>query len=122
MAKVCVPICVGNIGEIRDAINAAAEVADIVELRADCLPAPDSDILQFADTSPKPLILTLRSPEEGGLAANDFAARRRFWMSATNLPTESLVDLELDMVDEFSRGNRRQLPIGGASHLLASHA
>jgi 3-dehydroquinate dehydratase len=99
MAKVCVPICVGNIGEIPDAMNAAGEVADIIELRADCLPAIDSEILQTAPNAPKPLILTLRSPEEGGLAANDFAARRRFWMSATNLPTELLVDLELDLVD-----------------------
>jgi 3-dehydroquinate dehydratase/shikimate dehydrogenase len=122
MAKVCVPICVGNIGEIRDAMNAAADIADIVELRADCLTAFDSEsLLQAAGTAPKPLILTLRSPDEGGLAPIDFAARRRFWRSATNLPAESLIDLELDMVEDFSRGESAgQLPIDW-SRVICSH-
>jgi len=122
MAKVCVPICVGNISEIPDAMNAAAEVADIIELRADCLPAIDSEILQTARDAPKPLILTLRSPEEGGLTANDFAARQRFWMSATNLPTASLIDLELDMVDEFSGGESAgKLPIDWQRVICSHH-
>lgn len=122
MAKVCVPICVGNIGEIREAINALAAVADIVELRADCLPVPETEILlQAAGAISKPLILTLRSPEEGGVALNDFATRRRFWMSATNLPAGSLVDLELDMVDEFSRGESAgQLPFDW-DRVICSH-
>jgi 3-dehydroquinate dehydratase/shikimate dehydrogenase len=122
MAKVCVPICVGNIGEIREAMNAAGEVADIIELRADCLTAIDTEILQTTLNAPKPLILTLRRPEEGGLTANDFAARRRFWISATNLPTGSLVDLELDMVDEFSGGEfAGKLPIDWQRVICSHH-
>jgi len=123
MAKICVPICVSKIDEVRDAMDTATAVADIIELRADCFPLTDSSVLmQTISNLSKPWILTLRSPEQDGRSANDFAARRRFWMSSADLPAESLVDLELDMVDEFWRGESAgQLPINWQNVICSHH-
>jgi shikimate dehydrogenase/3-dehydroquinate dehydratase type I len=105
MARICVPVCVHRLDELPSATNAAASASDIVELRADCLPASDAaSILQTVRELKRPLILTLRSPEEGGQSENNFDARRRFWTSLQQLPSDALIDLELDLVEEFSRG------------------
>ena len=37
MTRICVPVCARSIDQLRDAIERAAEVADITELRLDCL-------------------------------------------------------------------------------------
>jgi 3-dehydroquinate dehydratase/shikimate dehydrogenase len=122
MARICVPVCVCRIDELRDAMNAAAAVADIVELRADCLPAADPTlVMKTAGVTDQPLILTLRSPEQGGLFPNDIEARRRFWSGVTGLPRDSLIDLELDLVDEFAHGDLPgKLPVDW-DHVICSH-
>lgn len=36
-ARVCVPVCVRRAAELRPSVERASEVADIVELRLECL-------------------------------------------------------------------------------------
>ena len=69
MAKICVPVCVRHSDEMRDAIAAAVRVADMVELRADCLVDPQATVAflhERAHAIGRPLIVTMRSPEQGG--------------------------------------------------------
>lgn len=122
MAKICVPVCVRQINELRDAMAAATQVADIIEVRADCLPLTEpSELLQHCRDAKRTLILTLRRPEEGGQTAINFESRRRFWTSLSNLPADCLVDLEIDLVEEFSRGESAgRLPIEW-SRVICSH-
>jgi len=123
MARICVPVCVRHIDELPDAMNAAAAAADIVELRADCLAAAEAASLwQTVGDQKRPLILTLRSPEEGGHSAIDFETRRRFWTALKSLPEGSLIDLELDLVTEFSRGDSAEtLPVEWRNVICSHH-
>jgi len=123
MVKVCVPVCVRHLDELPGAMNAAAAVADIVELRADCLVSADAtSLLPIVDDLKRPLILTLRSPEEGGQSAIDFETRRRFWSSLKGLPPDSMIDLELDLVEEFSRvGSAESLPVEWQNVICSHH-
>jgi len=57
MAEICVPVCVRHLDELAAAMKAAAAVADIVEVRADCLAGPDAaSLLQHlgADQKTRP--------------------------------------------------------------------
>src|SRR5215472_12617064 len=101
MARICVPVCVRRLNELHNAMNAAARVGDLVELRADCLAVPDLKAEQLQEVvlaTKRPLILTLRSHEQGGATQCDTSTRRRFWLSVKELPADSFVDLELDLV------------------------
>ena|ERR1043166_7167389 len=123
MARVCVPVCVRQIDELHDAMNTAADVADIVELRADCLADADPGRLsQIAATSGRRMVVTLRSPEQGGHSAIDHEARRRFWADLKSLPTNSFIDLELDLVEEFSRNQfTKKLPVEWRQVICSHH-
>jgi 3-dehydroquinate dehydratase/shikimate dehydrogenase len=123
MATICVPVCVRHIDDLPGAMNAAAAVADIVELRADCLVSSDAaSLLQTVGDQKGPLILTLRSPEEGGQSQNEFETRRRFWTALKSLPEGSLIDLELDLVNEFSRGDSAgTLPVEWRNVICSHH-
>jgi 3-dehydroquinate dehydratase / shikimate dehydrogenase len=123
MARICVPVCVRHVDELPEAMNAAAEVADIIELRVDCLITADAvSLLQSIGDQKRQLILTLRSPEEGGQSAIDFEARRRFWTAVNGLPANSLIDLELDLVEEFSRvESAARLPVEWANVICSHH-
>jgi 3-dehydroquinate dehydratase/shikimate dehydrogenase len=122
MAKICVPVCVRQLDELPRALNAAAKVADIVELRADCLALPDAaSVVQNVRNLDRPLILTLRSSEQGGQSQNDLDARRGFWTSLHDLPADAQIDLELDLVEEFSQTeSAERLPVDW-SNVICSH-
>jgi 3-dehydroquinate dehydratase / shikimate dehydrogenase len=104
MSRICVPVCARGIDEMRDAVERAAEVADIIELRLDCLDDVDvaSRVVDHARTLGRPLILTLRSAKQGGHSSVDYDRRRRFWSSLKPLATDCYLDLEHDLVRAFS--------------------
>lgn len=113
--RVCVPVCVQRAGELAAAIDSANEVADIVELRLDCLSDNEREtrlsalvdyLLRVAghlkdngsDDSEASTILTMRPTEQGGHTSASLDARRRFWRSLRRIPANCLIDLELDLV------------------------
>src|SRR5258706_4285303 len=105
--KICVPVCVKRAKDLAAAIKDAAEVADIVELRLDCLANTElelarSSLAGILGSSSVPKIVTLRSAEQGGHTAADHDTRRRFWASLQGLPENCLIDLELDLVLDFA--------------------
>lgn len=88
--KICIPVCsetaAGLIAEIRRAV----ELADIVEIRFDCLlpgelTAAVSAVSAVSGTDlGKPVIATFRSPDEGGHGSPSLAERVEFWRNLPN--------------------------------------
>src|SRR5947209_4886817 len=108
--RVCVPVCVRRAGELRQGVARAAEVADIVELRLDCLdqdqldPALSQLSQLFAET-PRPFISTFRPAEQGGRRALDTHERIAFWkklaalLSGAEATCMAFFDIELDLLE-----------------------
>src|SRR5213078_1770165 len=116
--RICVPVCARRADELRRSVARAAEFADIVELRLDCLDEDQLDpsrprlaeslksllhdlLLNFTT----PFIITFRPAEQGGHRALDTSARVRFWQSAAEeLSREEFrarvfADIELDLFE-----------------------
>jgi 3-dehydroquinate dehydratase / shikimate dehydrogenase len=125
-ARICVPVCVPRAGDLPAAIARAAEVADIVELRLDYLAEGEREravslLAGQLRSSQVPIILTLRSREQGGRNSIDHEARRRFWTSFQDLPRNCLIDLELDLVLEFAARETRAETWLDWSRVICSH-
>ena len=101
--RVCVPICEATIAAARETIARAAEVADIIELRLDCLSPNElnraSELKSVLDSLSVPVIITLRPREQGGTREFDLAVRKHDWFSAADSP-QILRDIELDLALE----------------------
>ncbi|MBC7909020.1 MAG: shikimate dehydrogenase [Pyrinomonadaceae bacterium] len=103
-ARICVPVCVSRASEIAPAIARAAEVADIIELRLDCLTEADfyeveRHLAELLQHSPRPLIFTFRPAEQGGQRELGQKKRFDFWCSEGSKLTKDTaryVDVELD--------------------------
>lgn len=108
-ARICVPLCESSARELEAAIRRADEVADIIELRFDCLDAAQlesirNDLDSLLRTSTRPIILTLRPPEQGGRRTLTPGYRYSFFSSTKRLPENCLVDLEYDLAQIFASG------------------
>jgi len=125
MTRICVPVCVRRIDEMRDAVPLAAQAGDVVELRLDCvdeIQIPSGFLSEFLKTIDRPVILTMRSTEQGGHTLLDYDRRRQFWSSVNNLPSDSFCDLELDLVLDFSaKPTLERLPIDWRQVICSHH-
>ncbi len=104
--NICVPITEKSAEAFLNAIEEAAQLANIIELRMDYL--DDEECLKVEKQLPSvalklsyPLIMTFRPREQGGMRDLSLSDRRVFWQ---NLSEEvksgvSYVDLELDLVE-----------------------
>src|ERR1700716_4165498 len=107
LPKICIPVCVRRASDLEHAAARAAEVADIVELRLDCLDDNEREkaltfLHDYLNRAGTQVILTLRSAEQGGHTTSDFEARRHFWTSLIKMSGSAFIDLELDMVAGFT--------------------
>lgn len=103
MAKVCVPICVERLNELDSAIKRAAEVADIIELRFDCLEKEKLDeVMRDFDRLRKlavqPFIVTFRPAEQGGHRAIALNERIDFWSREFSLKPGDFADIEAELL------------------------
>jgi 3-dehydroquinate dehydratase/shikimate dehydrogenase len=71
-------------------------VADIIELRLDCLEDLDFEIETFVSKLSHPIILTLRPAEQGGYRVLGRPEREAFW--AKKFKADLLCDIEADLV------------------------
>ncbi len=122
-AKICVPVCVPRASELSQAIARAAEVADIIELRLDCLLATELDsakgILDSLIGNPEaPIILTMRSSEQGGRVSLDLDQRSQFWATLGAAAENCLKDFELDLAQRYARRADQQVDW---SKVICSH-
>lgn len=105
LTRICVSICESRASELAQSAAAAAGLADLIELRLDCLPGVESTLalrqlnaLQLA--SPCPLILTLRPAEQGGRREIDALNRLAFWVENFLYDDEyrGFADIECDLL------------------------
>jgi 3-dehydroquinate dehydratase/shikimate dehydrogenase len=108
---------------MRDAAGRAAEVADLIELRLDCLDDVEaaSRVLDDAKSFGQSLILTLRSAEQGGHSSVDYEVRRRFWSSLKPPAADCLFDIEYDLVQDLSSAASLQPPDADWKQVICSH-
>ena len=110
VARVCVPVCARSAAELRQSAERAAEVADVIELRLDCLEggqleAARAQLAALPGATRLPFILTFRPREQGGRRPLTMDERIAFWRAAAELPPEAtgrdraFVDLELDLLE-----------------------
>src|SRR5204862_947989 len=85
--RVCISLCEPTVAALEQAITAAAEVCDLIEVRLDGLnpyelendSAAITELLQQATCDS---ILTFRPSQEGGRRVLDDATRQSFWSDA----------------------------------------
>lgn len=91
--KITVPIFITPDTDIRASLqSAAASGADLIELRCDN--APESAMLEAIGTSPKPVVVTVRAPWEGGQSNRTDDERAALMLAAAKLQPAYL-DVEL---------------------------
>jgi len=100
--RICVPVCEQYVRDLPQAIARAAEAADIIELRLDCLENAElTEVAREFDsllaTRPRSIILTLRPAEQGGRRIIDYAERYTFWCLPQYSSDVDFIDLELDL-------------------------
>ncbi|HEX7998601.1 MAG TPA: shikimate dehydrogenase [Pyrinomonadaceae bacterium] len=111
--RICVPVCASSASELPAAIERAAKLGDLVELRLDCLSANELDRLQrelpdLLKAQTPTLIFTLRPAGEGGRREIDNLTRVVFWTNffSEETATKALADLELDLALHFQEQGR----------------
>jgi len=90
---ICVPVMAPTTEAMRAKMHAAAEVADVIELRVDAL-REAVDIEGLLAGRPRPVIVTCRAPAEGGLFRGSERERLDILQKAIDLGA-SYVDVEL---------------------------
>jgi 3-dehydroquinate dehydratase / shikimate dehydrogenase len=112
---VCVPICEERAVNLRQAMAEAAEVADITELRLDYLQGDElfkalRNLPSLISASARPVIVTLRSVEQGGEREMDNLTRIIFWVEhfLYGKPHVGFADMELDLALLFQQRERAE--------------
>jgi len=119
-ARVCVPVCVRRADELRPSVVRAAEFADLIELRLDCLEeeqlaAALGQLAALLGETRHPFIITYRPREQGGGRDVSLEERLSFWRE---LPEKlwsvaqrgrAFADLELDLLESPHAASLREL-------------
>ena len=106
--RVCVPLCEPTLDELRQSCVKVSSVADLIELRLDCLREFDprttfEAIQRVSKELSKPLIITFRPSEEGGQREIDLTERGEFWRSMLSANVDNvLFDIEYDLCSQLS--------------------
>jgi 3-dehydroquinate dehydratase/shikimate dehydrogenase len=102
--RIAVSVCEQSALDLSGAVERAAELADIVELRLDCLAGAELDralasLDSLKASERKPLIITLRPVEQGGLREIDSLNRVVFWLDRLDKEQRGcdLYDIEFDV-------------------------
>ena len=101
--RVCVPVCEKDLSAFNSACEHAGALADVIELRLDCLEphyvsAAVSDLSSFTC----PVILTFRPSEEGGYRDLSREERLAFWKTPAARHDAVWWDVEVDVAHDLS--------------------
>ena len=101
------------------ALGSSGGAPDLLELRVDHFAARPGRLDALAAASPRPLVLTVRHPAEGGASPGlDTAVRRRLY--ARFLPWAALVDVEVRSLRALA-GVAREARAGGCGVVASFH-
>jgi 3-dehydroquinate dehydratase / shikimate dehydrogenase len=123
--RICIAICESTVAALEDAMAAAAEACDLIELRLDCLEPPEWEtkanvITKLVGESACESILTFRPAEQGGRRELDDETRHAFWSDA--IFSGSFFDVELDVAERFnSTSSSTSLPIDWSRTICSHH-
>jgi 3-dehydroquinate dehydratase/shikimate dehydrogenase len=96
--KICISICVHTAKDLINQIKSAKDLADVIEIRLDCLKTDEIYKLSSLPASGKSLLLTYRPKEQGGKTEAGLHQRIAFWKDfAVDKPSGFFVDLEFDL-------------------------
>lgn len=97
--KICIPVCEATADDTIAAIRRAAELADIVEIRFDCLIADQLHrTIKALPDIPATYLFTHRPSDQGGARDMLFSERLTFWQSILNERRPPfIIDLEADV-------------------------
>ena len=106
--RICVPLCEKTFDAVEAVLPKATAVADLIEIRLDCLDPLELEKAptRLASISKKisvPLILTLRPAEEGGNRELGQDERRSFWQRIQ--VEDALLDIELNLLRAMDMGS-----------------
>lgn len=98
--KICISLCSKNADELFAKIGQAEPLADVIEIRFDCLNPDQIDaVVENLPAIDKTYLLTYRPSEQGGMRVLPLNARLMFWKKV--LPAlegrDLLIDLEADI-------------------------
>lgn len=101
--KICVSICIESANEMLEQIRCAENLADVIEIRFDCIESKQIQKAFAFLASKKPLLLTYRPKEQGGMIELDLFNRKAFWnafvINGTNDLTKFWFDYEYDLTN-----------------------
>lgn len=102
--KICVSICAADAAELLESIGDAAALADIIELRFDCLAQSELETALEKTCrlkTDKTLLITFRPAEQGGRKELTLKERELFWCSGYDFCAH-WADVEADLVETVS--------------------
>lgn len=98
--KICISICAKTADELFAKIAQAEPLADVIEIRFDCLSPDQIDaVIENLPAIDKTYLLTYRPSEQGGMRVLPLNARLMFWkrMLPALKGRDLLIDLEADI-------------------------
>ncbi|MEQ1763442.1 MAG: shikimate dehydrogenase [Pyrinomonadaceae bacterium] len=98
--KICISICAKTADDLFAKIARAEPLADVIEVRFDCLNPDQIDaVIENLPAINKTYLLTHRPSEQGGLRVLPLSARLMFWQKVTPALADRdiLIDLEADI-------------------------
>ena len=101
-SKICVPVCERDLDALHNACERAAEWADVIELRLDCLESTPENVSEILHHISRPVILTFRPSEQGGYRELTRSERKRFWTTIAPRGENVWWDVEGDLAQELS--------------------
>ena len=104
--KICVSVCAETAEEIIQQIKRAEELADIIEIRFDCLNQNEIKQVCNSPVASKEEICTYRPKEQGGKRNISKKERLEFWSSGN---VTDWVDFEIDLYEMKATWNHRSI-------------
>ena len=102
--KICVSVCAETADELIEQIKRAEDLADVIEIRFDCLNRLYlGKILTDLSTFKQNLLITFRSKEQGGKREISLSERRKFWEYILSSTKTNFYDIEPDLRKKFTR-------------------
>ncbi len=95
-----------------------ATICDVVEFRIDALLDLGDTVRTALEQTPLPKIVTVRSPQEGGMGNLDSASRAAHYLSA--LEDAAMIDIEItsipDLAEVMESARNNEVPVLGSFH------
>jgi 3-dehydroquinate dehydratase / shikimate dehydrogenase len=110
--KICISVCAETTGELVEQIKRAGDLADVVEIRFDCLKSAELNKTKFKlPVFRRIFLVTFRPREQGGKRDFTIYERLDFWKSVfwLNRDKEFFVDIEFDISEAANFGNSQMV-------------